>query len=83
MVDMFVGNLNVLFYYRLPIKFVPTVCGTNGVRSTHSTIGLSSNNLSQFFDEPKNWEATEVKSGRSWQINELRIKSSVDLHKLW
>jgi len=37
----------------------------------------------EFFDDPKNFGATEVKSGRSWSVDELRQKSNVDLHKLW
>lgn len=37
----------------------------------------------EFFDDPKNLGATEVKSGRSWTLDELRLKSNVDLHKLW
>lgn len=37
----------------------------------------------QFFDNPKNFGVTEVKSGRSWTLDELRIKSNTDLHKLW
>nr|CAG4638728.1 EOG090X0DBE [Cyclestheria hislopi] len=37
----------------------------------------------EFFDDPKNWGANEVKSGRSWTKDELRLKSNVDLHKLW
>lgn len=39
--------------------------------------------LMQFFDDTKNWGSTEVKSGRAWRIDELRIKSNSDLHKLW
>ena len=37
----------------------------------------------QFFDDAKHFGANEVKSGRSWTLDELRIKSNVDLHKLW
>uniref|UniRef100_A0A8D8V567 Large ribosomal subunit protein uL29m n=1 Tax=Cacopsylla melanoneura TaxID=428564 RepID=A0A8D8V567_9HEMI len=39
--------------------------------------------LNEFFDEPKNWGVSEVKVGRAWKIEELRLKSSSDLHKLW
>jgi large subunit ribosomal protein L47 len=39
--------------------------------------------LMAFFDDPKNWGVKEVKSGRSWRMDELRIKSNSDLHKLW
>ncbi|XP_068905116.1 large ribosomal subunit protein uL29m [Tenebrio molitor] len=39
--------------------------------------------LMEFFDDSKNWGATEVKSGRSWKKEELRLKSNADLHKLW
>lgn len=37
----------------------------------------------EFFDDKKNWGAQEVKTGRSWTKDELRIKSNSDLHKLW
>lgn len=37
----------------------------------------------QFFDDKKNWGQSEVKSGRAWTLDELRIKSNSDLHKLW
>lgn len=39
--------------------------------------------LAEFFDDQKNWGENEVKHGRSWSKDELRIKSSSDLHKLW
>ncbi|KAM8953447.1 large ribosomal subunit protein uL29m [Pelodytes ibericus] len=41
------------------------------------------NGLEEFFDDPKNWGETSVKSGDSWTIEQLRGKSSEDLHKLW
>jgi large subunit ribosomal protein L47 len=37
----------------------------------------------EFFDDSKNWNENEVKTGRSWQLPELRIKSNPDLHKIW
>jgi len=39
--------------------------------------------LMEFFDAKDNWGEREVKSGRSWTIDELRVKSNFDLHKLW
>ncbi|PNF21501.1 hypothetical protein B7P43_G13515 [Cryptotermes secundus] len=39
--------------------------------------------LMEFFDDKKNWGESEVKVGRSWKKEELRIKSNSDLHKLW
>lgn len=41
------------------------------------------NPLMAFFDDEKNWSANEVKVGRSWRTDELRLKSNIDLHKLW
>ena len=38
--------------------------------------------LKQFFDE-ENFMEDRVKTGRSWNLDELRIKSNSDLHKLW
>lgn len=37
----------------------------------------------EFFDNKKNWTKNEVRCGRSWRLDELRIKSNSDLHKLW
>lgn len=39
--------------------------------------------LMEFFDKKTNWGEDEVKVGRSWRMDELRIKSNEDLHKLW
>lgn len=40
-------------------------------------------NLMEFFDDKKTWGENEVKHGRAWMKEELRNKSSSDLHKLW
>lgn len=37
----------------------------------------------EFFEDKKNWNKNEVRCGRSWRLDELRIKSNSDLHKLW
>ncbi|XP_061861439.1 large ribosomal subunit protein uL29m isoform X2 [Colius striatus] len=51
------------------------------VKFLHTT--LSQKGLEEFFDDPKNWGEKTVKSGDAWKINQLRGKSSEDLHKLW
>ncbi len=39
--------------------------------------------LMEFFDVKKNWGETNIRTGRSWKLDELRLKSNTDLHKLW
>ncbi|XP_034824216.1 large ribosomal subunit protein uL29m [Maniola hyperantus] len=41
------------------------------------------NDLMDFFDNKKNWNETNIRVGRGWRLDELRIKSNTDLHKLW
>lgn len=51
------------------------------IQCLSTTKGL--NELMEFFDDEKNWGETEVKSGRAWRKDDLRLKSNTDLHKLW
>lgn len=39
--------------------------------------------IMEFLDNKKNWGEKEVKHGRAWTKDELRIKSSSDLHQIW
>lgn len=39
--------------------------------------------LMEFFDKENNWKEDEIKVGRPWKLDDLRIKSNSDLHKLW
>ncbi|XP_053602764.1 large ribosomal subunit protein uL29m [Plodia interpunctella] len=52
---------------------------------TKSNVHTSSVSLDlmEFFDSKKNWTETNIKVGRAWKLDELRIKSNTDLHKLW
>lgn len=47
----------------------------------HTTNQLD--DLMEFFDSKKNWAETNIRVGRGWKLDELRIKSNTDLHKLW
>lgn len=51
------------------------------MKGIHTTWKL--NDLMEFFDEKKNWNESNIRVGRSWRLDELRIKSNTDLHKLW
>lgn len=42
-----------------------------------------STGLYEFFDSPDNWGEQVVRVGRAWRVEELRVKSNSDLHKLW
>lgn len=53
------------------------------VEDDKEAIQKNSKILMEFFDDPKNWPESEVKSGRAWKLDELRIKSNKDLHQLW
>nr|CAG4642031.1 EOG090X0DBE [Eurycercus lamellatus] len=67
-------------FNKTPFSLFKCINGVNqaSFHTTTSRLGLM-----DFFDDPKNFGASEVKAGRSWTLDELRIKSNVDLHKLW
>lgn len=59
--------------------------GCNALLASARNFSISPrhNDLMEFFDDPKNWSENEVKVGRAWNLDELRIKSNKDLHMLW
>jgi len=55
--------------------------GVAATRSFHTSNARP--DLMEFFDNPKNWTENEIKVGRAWKEEELRIKSNKELHQLW
>jgi hypothetical protein len=66
-------------FFRFTTRLVQSVCSSSSKAAPPSV----NDKLMEFFDDPKNWEADNVKCGKSWSKDELRIKSNEDLHKLW
>ncbi|KRZ17268.1 39S ribosomal protein L47, mitochondrial [Trichinella zimbabwensis] len=46
-------------------------------------VSVKCRDIMEFFDTPNNWGKSSVTTGRPWRKEELRMKSNVDLHKLW
>ncbi|XP_026671124.1 39S ribosomal protein L47, mitochondrial [Ceratina calcarata] len=70
-------NVNTASSLTFAIRRVPTIqCAF--IHSTPRRDGLM-----EFFDVPKNWGQDKVRVGRSWKLDELRLKSNEELHKLW
>lgn len=58
------------------------ICGAPQItKNIHTT--CKQYDLMEFFDEKKNWNESNIRVGRAWKLDELRIKSNTDLHKLW
>ncbi|GFO08144.1 hypothetical protein PoB_003464900 [Plakobranchus ocellatus] len=51
------------------------------VRSFHTSVPTAG--LMDFFDNKEVWGEATVNTGRPYRLDELRIKSNQDLHKLW
>ncbi|XP_022110197.1 39S ribosomal protein L47, mitochondrial-like [Acanthaster planci] len=51
---------------------------SQGFHTSWSYLGLE-----EFFDDPKTYGEPNVKSGRPWSADELRLKDNLTLHKLW
>ncbi|OWF41233.1 39S ribosomal protein L47, mitochondrial-like [Mizuhopecten yessoensis] len=60
-------------------KFSLLKCGS--CRNFH--VSVKRPDLMEFFDSKDNWGEENIKTGRPWKMEELRIKSNSDLHKLW
>jgi len=65
----------------LPKQLSPPAQWAIPVSLIHTT--SSRLDLMEFFDDKKNWGKNEVRTGRAWTADELRLKSNSDLHKLW
>ncbi|RMZ98220.1 39S ribosomal mitochondrial [Brachionus plicatilis] len=64
-------------------KTTPAVLPLHQLTKKFNSTSVTGNKLMEFFDDKKNWTEEKVKHGRPWTLDELRLKSNVDLHKLW
>ncbi|XP_004931963.2 39S ribosomal protein L47, mitochondrial [Bombyx mandarina] len=62
-------------------KSINTAAACIVKRDFHTT--KPTQDLMEFFDAKKNWPETNIRVGRAWKLDELRLKSNTDLHKLW
>jgi len=60
-----------------------SVASLSGAPERRFSIFTPRHSLMDFFDEENNWDKDEMKAGRPWKVEELRIKSNADLHRLW
>ncbi|KAG9494040.1 hypothetical protein GDO78_001733 [Eleutherodactylus coqui] len=72
---------------RLPSIFnglaIRAADGASWHQSSSLHLSAARRGLEEFFDDPENWGQEKVKSGDAWTVNQLRCKSSEELHKLW
>jgi len=68
------------------ISVLPTVVSRHFSSTWKNSFHYSSpwkTKLTDFFDDQQNWGKESVRAGRPWKVEELRIKSNEELHKLW
>lgn len=66
--------LNSTFHQKSP-KF-------DALKSNFS-LSATKSDLMEFFEKKENINEEMIKHGRPWRVEELRIKSNTDIHKLW
>lgn len=54
---------------------------THLIRTINTT--APRHDINEFFEPEENWPKREIRSGKEWSPEELRLKSNVDLWKLW
>lgn len=69
---------SIFSLHRLQNNTTPLKSCVAGIHSTQPR-----HDLMEFFDDTKNWKEKEVRHGRGWTKDDLRLKSNSDLHKLW
>ncbi|XP_008543913.1 39S ribosomal protein L47, mitochondrial [Microplitis demolitor] len=67
--------------HKSPVNIFHKSCLKQSTAGFHTT--TKRHDLMEFFDEEKNWGQDRIRVGRSWNKDELRLKSNQDLHKLW
>eukprot|EP00099_Drosophila_melanogaster_P029514 NP_788610.1 mitochondrial ribosomal protein L47 [Drosophila melanogaster] len=83
-----VGNATVRSFLAAP-KQPWQSCSAAALQTPHVQMPMQMHtsavrrDLMEFFDDKKNWSENEVKVGRAWRTEELRIKSNKELHQLW
>ncbi|XP_064642877.1 large ribosomal subunit protein uL29m-like [Lineus longissimus] len=76
-----VDDTRVAFAIDTSIKQMKPGIGSLQPRCLH--VSSCRLDLEEFFDVKKHWGATSIKTGRPWLTDELRLKTNVELHKLW
>lgn len=66
------------------VKFVsPSGAKKAHVKKLKAKYASNPQPLMEFFDDIENWAEYKIRVGREWRVDDLRLKSNSDLHKLW
>lgn len=78
LVKLFKNSMNMCYRSHNAINVAASSGFKRGIHTSKPVLDLM-----EFFDDKKNFGETNVRVGRSWKQDELRLKSNTDLHKLW